>query len=208
MSLKGVPLLPTDQVALTCRTLPMCFVLGRVLAQTSTLRSSQLCNKLAGATELHDRGDHPVLEQETLLYYVYPDNIGILGLEADLVDDSLDQVEKQFDGLGLDTHEKGGAYREAVGILIGLCTFIELLGLNSLNCLHTVYKFIQSGYDERRRLRASVAAELRAFRGLLFVLESDWHKPWSPESFCSDAFETDWGVCEKMESPDVLAKFG
>lgn len=207
-------------------------------AQSSTLRSSQLCDKLTGATEIHDRGGQFVLEPKTLLYYVCLDNIGIMGLGPVLVDVALDQVERQLDELGLNTHEKVGtaSWSENLGlvmdgksgrcipcprrlskirhvltwilrrpyltgkqleVLVGHCTFIGLLGRYSLSCFHTVYKFIQSGYDDRRRLWASVAAELRAFRGLLFVLESDWCKPWSPQSFCSNACETGWGCARR-----------
>lgn len=55
-SCDGVPLEKSAQVALVCRTLPMGSSWAVYLAQTSTLRSSRLCDKLAGAIEVHDRG--------------------------------------------------------------------------------------------------------------------------------------------------------
>ena len=64
-------------------------------------------------------------------------------------------------------------------VLVGHCTFIGLLWRYSLSCFHIVYKFIQSGYDERRRLWAQSppSCELLGaccwfWKGLVSALES------------------------------------
>lgn len=55
-----------------------------------------------------------------MLYYVYLDNIGIMGLDPSLVNDALDQAEENFNEFGLDAHEKiaAASWSENLGLVM------------------------------------------------------------------------------------------
>ena len=68
-------------------------------------------------------------------------------------------------------------------IIIGHCTFCGLVRRPSLAIFSAVYSFIAKFGKERAGLWDTCRAELRAFAGLLPLLESSWSAPlcpWSP----------------------------
>jgi hypothetical protein len=61
-----------------------------------------------------------------------------------------------------------------VEAIVGHCTFCGLIERGSLSCFHAVYLFRHAHYEERVRLWESVRQELKAFRGLLLILNANW----------------------------------
>ena len=77
---------------------------------------------------------------------------------------------------------------------MGHNTFAGLACRGLLSLFHTVYRFIAAHYDQPAPLWAEARAELRAFRGLLFLAWSDWWLPWCPFVYQSDASLEAWVV--------------
>ena len=64
--------------------------------------------------------------------------------------------------------------------VVGHCTFLGLLRRESLAVFHTICRYIQRYGEQFAPLWPSVRDELRAFRGLMPLLESELSLGWSP----------------------------
>jgi len=93
-------------------------------------------------------------------------------------------------------------------VLIGHCTFCGLAARETLSVWHTAYAFIQKHYWETTELWCSTRQELLAFGGLLFLLESQWDRPWMPMVYSADASLHGWGVAESEWRRDEVAAVG
>lgn len=103
---------------------------------------------------------------------------------------------------------RGRCMGRVLEVLVGHCTFLGLLNRMSLSVFKTVYPFIQKHYYDVTRLWPSVIAELKAFRGLVFLLVQDWWRPWNPMVTSSDASLTGFGVCQSRWPQEVVASTG
>ena len=96
----------------------------------------------------------------------------------------------------------------ALEILVGHCTYCGLVNRCSLSIFHSVYKFIKKNYSQTCALWKSVAAELRAFAGIMPALRADWSRPWNGEVVASDASEEGFGVCSRAWPASLAAQVG
>ena len=103
---------------------------------------------------------------------------------------------------------RGRCMGRVLEVIVGHCTFLGLLNRMSLSVFKTVYPFIQKHYYDVTRLWPSVIEELKAFRGLVFLLVQDWWRPWNPVVTSSDASLTGFGVCQSHWPQDVVATTG
>ena len=56
-------------------------------------------------------------------------------------------------------------------------------------CVFRIHRFVQWSYLRKELLWLEVMNELRAFRGLMILIHSDWWLPWSPVVMVTDASE-------------------
>ena len=78
--------------------------------------------------------------------------------------------------------------------VLGHATFAGLVRRPVLSCFHACYSYIQRSYHTATPLWPTVVEDLRAFRGLIPYLVSDWSSPWNRMVFSSDASEEGYGV--------------
>lgn len=139
------------------------------------------------------------------------DDVEVLGVTLDagrrrtaLTDKRYWRLEKGLEWL-LQRRRTSGRVLEA---FVGHMTFAGLVARGSLSCFHAIYRFIQKEYFSNVELWPSVRAELRAFKGLLPLLGSDWVMGWSETVTASDAGPTGWGVCVSRWAPKDVARHG
>ena len=92
--------------------------------------------------------------------------------------------------------------------LLGHCTFVGLLRRPCFSVFSSCYKFARATYAHTTRLWRSVSAELRAFRGLLPLMYSEWGLPWGGVGIATDASTTGWGACACDLDPCFSAPVG
>ena len=103
---------------------------------------------------------------------------------------------------------RGRCTGRVLEILVGHCTYCGLMNRCLLSVFHNVYKFIKSNYWTATPLWQSVAAELRAFAGLMPLLHAEWRRPWNPVVSVSDASEEGYGVCGALFNSQAVASIG
>ena len=69
---------------------------------------------------------------------------------------------------------------ETLSALVGQCTCAGLVRRESQACFKSVYGFIEKHWERPTAIWPNVLAELRAFKGLLPLLEADWGLAWDP----------------------------
>ena len=89
-------------------------------------------------------------------------------------------------------------------ILIGHCTWIALLRREVLAIFHAVYKFVRRYGDSFAPLWDACREEIRAFRGVMVLLESDWGAPWSRELWAYDACPSGMGACVSKQELETV----
>ena len=139
------------------------------------------------------------------------DRTEALGCELDLRHRCCRVTEKRASRLQ-------GALREALNRrrlagwelerLLGHATFVALLARPLLSCFSTVYKFVQTAGQQRIATWVSVKEELRAFLGLLPLVESDWRRPWNELVLSSDASEVAFGTAQAYWPKDEVQRVG
>ena len=209
---------------------------------------------LAQARLLHDRGDPLVLRvghdaQEADHFYVYVDNLGVIGTDHERIVEAMEDLRVKFDGLGLELHgsEVSNGSVEALGciiegnrlrsritlarlwkvhqgiegllrrrrcsgraleVVLGHLTFCGLMSRPSLSILHGVYPFILKRRESVGLLWPSIIHELRAFKGILFMLVQDWWRKWNRMVLSSDASLHGYGVCQAWWPKAKVAECG
>ena len=91
--------------------------------------------------------------------------------------------------------KRGKCSGRALEVVVGHLTFCGLMARPSLSILHSVYS-IQKHKDFVGVLWPSVISELKAFKGILFLLVQDWWRPWNRLVGSSDASLSGVGVCQ------------
>ena len=89
---------------------------------------------------------------------------------------------------------------EMIQIIVGHATFCGLVRRPSLSIFSAVYCFIAKYGKERAVLWETCKAELRAFAGLIPLLESSWRAPWSDTVYAFDSSLHGWGVVKSVRS--------
>ena len=116
----GTTAVSRDEMIYPCfSVLPMGFSWSLYLAQNANESLAGDAGLLADATLIADRGAPLVLGPGKLGYYVYVDNVGVVGTSAEAVDKALDEVEESLRKAGLSTHERTWATSsaEALGMV-------------------------------------------------------------------------------------------
>ena len=245
---------PLDAVFPCAGSLCQGFSWSLYFAQRANEYLSKSIPMLAQARLLHDRSDPLVIhvgqaENDADHFYVYVDNLGVIGTEHDRIVEAMDALRLRFDGLGLELHgsEVSSGCVEALGciiegnklrcrvtverlwkvhqavegllkrrrcagraleILVGHLTFCGLMCRASLSILHSVYPFIQKHKQSVGVLWPSIIEELRAFKGILFMLVQDWWRPWNRMVLSSDASLHGYGVCQAWWPKNKVAACG
>ena len=83
----------------------------------------------------------------------------------------------------------------AVEVLVGHLTFCGLMARPALSIFSACYAFIQAAYEKSLPLWPTVRRELLAFKGILFLLNQDWWRPWNCLVTSSDSSLTGYGIC-------------
>ena len=246
----GVCVKPLDAVYPCAGSLCQGFSWSLFFAQRANEHLCRSVPLLAQARLLHDRGQPLVIRigvdsSEGDHFYVYVDNLGVIGLDKDRVSQAMEGRCK-FDGLGLDLHgsEISSGSVEALGcmvegeklrcritparlwkvhqavegrlrrkrcsgraleIIVGHLTFCGLMSRMSLSILHSTHGFIRRFYDS---MWPSLIDELKAFRGILFMLVQDWSRPWNRLVSSSDASLVGFGVCQAWWPKEKVAEQG
>ena len=96
----------------------------------------------------------------------------------------------------------------ALEVIVGHLTFCGLMCRMSLSILHSAYGFIRKYSDTVGVIWPSLLNELRAFKGILFMLVQDWWRPWNRLVSSSDASLSGFGVCQAWWPKNKVAESG
>ena len=235
----GVLVGPLDPVWPCAGSLCQGFSWSLYFAQRANEHVSRSCPVLRDARLLHDRGDPLVLRigaeaPRSDHYYVYVDNLGVLGLDRCRIEEAMCELTEKFDGQGLELHacEVSSGSVEALGVLVeggklrcritpsrlwkvhqaivglrrGRCSgrtlevlvghmiFCGLMNRCSLSILHCVYPFMKKYEQSVGVFWAFIVSELKAVKGILFLLAQDWS--WNRLVLSSDSSLSGYGVCQ------------
>ena len=104
----GAPALASDKLIPLARPLPMGFTWSLAICQDCVERLCAEARCLRGVPVLRDRGGPLLLElrghRAVLKYYVYVDNLGLIGQDGRKLADSLDELIRDFEARGLLAH--------------------------------------------------------------------------------------------------------
>ena len=93
-------------------------------------------------------------------------------------------------------------------VLVGHATYCGLAERGSLSIFSSIYSFIAKHYYEATPLWDSAAAGIRAFIGIMPLLQSSWRRPWCSVVGATDASLDGYGVCWADLGRDVVAAAG
>ena len=224
---------PLDPVFPCAGSLCQGFSWSLYFAQKANEYLSKTTPLLAQARLLHDRGDPLVLhvgrlEDEADHFYMYVDNLGVVGTNHERVVEAMDALQQTFDGLGLELHGS----EVSCGSVEALGCIIEGNKLRSRIAVGRLWKVHQAVEGLLRRRRCSgraleVIVGHLTFCGLmcrtsLSILHSVypyiqkhkqsvgvlWWRPWNRMVLASDSSLHGYGVCQSWWPRSKVALCG
>ncbi|CAE7423542.1 SLC34A1 [Symbiodinium pilosum] len=186
---------PLDPVFPCAGSLCQGFSWSLYFAQKANEYLSKTTPLLAQARLLHDRGDPLVLhvgrlEDEADHFYMYVDNLGVVGTNHERVVEAMDALQQTFDGLGLELHGS----EVSCGSVEALGCIIEGNKLRSRIAVGRLWKVHQAVEGLLRRVASHSAREsVLLSAGLVLDAHGRWTAPHDEE--CREALaQAGWGT--------------
>ncbi|CAK9091403.1 Protease PrsW (Protease responsible for activating sigma-W) [Durusdinium trenchii] len=115
------------------------------------------------------------------------------------------RLDRALEGLAFARPRISGQELE---VIVGHLTIRALLHRGLMSILRHAYVFIRRFYHQRHRLWASVALELRIFRGLMALGTANVFAAWDGQPICTDACLSGYAVMESQHSSQEVASLG
>lgn len=115
------------------------------------------------------------------------------------------RLDRALEGLAFARPRISGQELE---VIVGHMTIRALLHRGLMSILRHAYVFIRRFYHQRHRLWASVALELRIFRGLMALGTANVFAAWDGQPICTDACLSGYAAMESQHSSQEVASLG